>query len=138
MTKLLLLSLWVATASAFSISPKLTANTQKKSTTAVFYFGEETRFDVIGDQRKSVLAERENGYILQGGSDVGWSMNGGGPGECDAEDPNCYYIEPYHDVVGLVQATNINAEQGGGYKLQGGSQVDWHEDGFAGPIGGGM
>jgi hypothetical protein len=119
MMKLTALSLLAASASAFTVLPKQTA-----STTALFYYKEGSRFDIVGGTQKDmVLAERQGRAILQGGSDVGWFQS---PEECgmDGCEAGSYYIQPHYDVL-AEHGSLVNAEPIGPSKVQGGSENDW-------------
>lgn len=132
MMKLTVLSLMAASVAAFSVLPEQSTTS---SNTALFYYRAGTRFDLVGgSQREQILAQKVGKANLQGGSDVGWSQLAD---ECDVSgdvnDPNCYYIEPYHDVM-ATQGSWINSDVIGPSKVQGGSDNDWvHPGGSTAP-----
>lgn len=122
--KLTALSLLAASASAFTVLPQVTTT----KNTALFYFGDAARFDLIGNQKDQILAERTGPAILQGGSEVGWTQS---KDECGAEDPSCLYtIEPTFDVMDKHGAL-VNSEDISVAKVQGGSENDWQQPGGA-------
>lgn len=112
MMKAILALLLVTSTVAFTFPPQAPT-----SSTALFV--------KYGNLGQMALAQDWGPAILQGGSDVGWSVNP--DDECDAEDPNCgAYISFEKDVLGAKGGSSlINSAMIGPYKVQGGAHNDW-------------